>query len=253
MFGTMKKAPEGHAMDFVAIAVGIFSSKSVTGGDTILIELAKRLIRQGNHVTILTSKSGEIMLRGQGLNADFWTITKNERASEVSLVRAVPALLTRMVKAGMLLRKKKLGEKTILFASTDLFHDIFPMLFVRDRRIKRVLSFHQIMPNPFKGYRGAFTNKLKVPNARETIAYLQHRLSLLCFKYACDLIFSLSNLQYFLIDKGVPRQKIVGFSPGLDSDTINNVTANGKRYDACWMGRYHPMKPSFRTSGFCFR
>jgi glycosyltransferase involved in cell wall biosynthesis len=147
-----------------------------------------------------------------------------------------------MFKAGLLLRKKKLSEKTVLFAITDLFYDLFPMLFVRNRRIKRVSPFYQIMPNPFKGYRGAFTNKLKFPNLRETSAYLQQRFSLLCLKYACDFIFSLSYLQYFLIDRGIPEKKIVGFSPGIDWDAVNNAAAQGKRYDACWMGRYHPMR-----------
>jgi glycosyltransferase involved in cell wall biosynthesis len=229
-------------MNFVFIAVGIFSSRSVTGGDTILTELTKRLMRQGNHVAILTSKSGEMMFRGQGVDADFWTITEDERTSEANLARAIPALLIRMFKAGMLLRKKNLSQKTIIFSATDLFFDIFPTLFVRDRRIKRVLSFHLIQPNPFKGWRGILGNKLKVPQARETIAYLQQILSLLCLKYCCDLIFSLFYVQYFLVNKGIPQQKIVGFSPGIDWDAINNATAQGKRYDACWTGRYHPMK-----------
>lgn len=238
MSETVKKAPERQAMDFVVIAVGIFSSKSLTGGDIILIELAKRLIRQGNRVAILTSKSGEKVFRGQGVDADFWIISEDEGISDISLVRAIPTLLVRMLKAGIALRKKNLSERTILFASTDLFYDIFPMFFIRDRRIKRVLPFYVIQPNPLKG----FKNKLKVPNARETVAYLQQRMSFLCFKYACNFVFSLSYLQHFIIDDGVPRQKIVGFSPGIDWDAVNNAVAPGKRYDACWIGRYHPMR-----------
>ena len=64
MSETVKKAPDRQAMDFVVIAVGIFLSESLTGGDIILIELAKRLIRQGNHIAILTSKAGEKVFRG---------------------------------------------------------------------------------------------------------------------------------------------------------------------------------------------
>ncbi len=229
-------------MNFVFIAVGLFSPGSVTGGDTILIELTKRLVRQGNHVAILTSKSGEMTFRGQGVDADFWTIAEDERTSKVSLVRAIPALLLRMFRAGMLLKQKNLSQETVIFSATDLFFDIFPALFVRDRRIKRVLSFHLIQPNPFRGWRGISGSKLKVPQARETIAYLQQILSLLCLKYCCDFVFSLFYVQRFLLSKGIPQQKIVGFSPGIDWDAVNNATAQGERYDACWMGRYHPMK-----------
>jgi glycosyltransferase involved in cell wall biosynthesis len=229
-------------MHFVFIAIGIFSSESVTGGDTILIELAERLMRRGDRVTLLTSKSGAVMFRREGLEADSWTITGAASASETSVVRAVLALPVRMLRAAMLLRGKNLGEGAILVPASDLIFDIFPVLFVRDRQVKRILPFHQIMPNPFKGYRGIFTNRLKLPNIRETLAYLQQRLSLHCLKHASDLVFPLSNLKQFLLAKGVPAEKIVGFSPGLDFATIDRVATPEKKYDACWMGRYHTMK-----------
>jgi len=229
-------------MDFVVIAVGIFLSESLTGGDIILIELIKRLMCQGNHITILTSKAGEKVFRGQGVDADFWIISEDEGISKISLVRAIPILLTRMLKAGMALRKKNLSEGTILFASTDLFFDIFPMFFIKDRQIKRVLPFYVIQPNPFRGFGGTQTNRLKVPNPRETAAYLQQRLSFWCFKHASNFVFSLSYLQHFLIDDGVSRQKIVGFMPGIAWEVINHTVADGKKYDACFIGRYHPMR-----------
>ncbi|MFC2003649.1 glycosyltransferase family 4 protein, partial [Chloroflexota bacterium] len=229
-------------MNFVFICIGIFSSKAVTGGDTIFIEIGKRLVRDGNHVTILTSKSGEVMFRGKGLDVNFWTITRDERTSETGLVSTIFILPIRMLRAALLLRKKNISQGTVVVAYTDLIFDLFPMLFVRDRKVKRVSPFFQIMPNPFKGYRGIFTGKLKVPNLRETVAYLQQWFSVLCLKYTCDIIFSLRNIQYFLTDRGIPEKKIMGFSPGIDWSAVNCSVADEKRYDACWMGRYHTMK-----------
>lgn len=229
-------------MDFVVIAVGIFSSARFGGAEVILVELAKRLIRQGNHVTILTSKSGETLFRGQGLDADFWTITEGAGVWEASLARRIVALPTRMLKAGMVLRKKNLGERPIIFAASGSFSDIFPMLFIRDKRIKRVLPFYHIIANPLKGWRAAFGNKVKTLSPGQILAYLDNRLSLLCLKYACDLVFCLSYLQYFLIEKGIPYEKVVGFDPGIDWDIINKTSAVEKIYDACWMGGYYPIR-----------
>jgi glycosyltransferase involved in cell wall biosynthesis len=229
-------------MDIIVIAVGIFFLESLTGGDIILIELTKRLISQGNHVNILTSKAGEKVFRGQGVDANFWIISEDEGISKVSLVRAIPTLLARMLKAGMELRKKNLSTGTILFASTDLFFDIFPMFFIRKREIKRILPFYVIQPNPFKGFKGTETNQLKMPNPRETAAYLQQRLSFWCFKHASDFVFSLSYLQHFLIDDGVLHNKIVGFMPGIAWELVKHSVAEDKKYDACFIGRYHPMR-----------
>jgi len=229
-------------MDFVVIAVGIFSSKSVTGGDVILSELAKKLVRQGERVVILTSKTGEAAFRGQGLDVEYWIIANDEGTSEASFLRVLSGLPVRMVKATYVLRKKKLVKGTILFTCTDLLYDIFPTLFISGNRVKRIFPFYQIMPNPFNLSVRPPNQKCRVPTLRQALAYLQQRLSLWGHRHACDFVFSLSYLQDFLIKEGITERKIVGFVPGIDWEAANNAVASGKRYDACWMGRYHPMR-----------
>lgn len=53
--------------NYIFICIGIFSSKAITGGDVILIELSKKLTQQGNRVVIITSKTGRSLFASKDL------------------------------------------------------------------------------------------------------------------------------------------------------------------------------------------
>ncbi len=229
-------------MDFVFIAVGVTSPRDYSGGFGIMREIGKGVMSEGLDLTILTSKAGEIAARNMGLKADFWIIDHREEMPTTNLLLVSLALVVRMFKAGLLLRRKSFDDKTVIFASSNMLCDVFPLLFVRGKSMIRVSSLHLTFPHPCKGYKGAFTNQLKFPGLRETLAYLQHWLSLICMKHASDLFFSLSNLRSYLVDKGIPQERIVPLSPGVRLDFIDSLPPSVEKYDACWIGRYHPMK-----------
>lgn len=229
-------------MHFVFIAVGVTSPKGYSGGFKPIIEIGKRLTSRGHSLAILTSKAGEVAFKNMGLDADFWIIDPREEMPTTNLLRVSFEMVIRMFKAGQLLRRKSFPDKTVIFAVSDLLWEVFPLLFVQRKHAIRVSSLHMTFPHPFKGYKGAFTNKLKFPGLRETLAYLQHRLSLICMKHASDLVFAQSNIWRHLLDHGIPEERIVPFSPGIELDSIDSVPSSAQKYDACWIGRYHPMK-----------
>ncbi|MCL0041333.1 glycosyltransferase family 4 protein [Dehalococcoidia bacterium] len=222
------------------IAVGM--QKGLAGGDVLFIEIGKWLLAEGHNVTVVTSEAGKEICRRAGLNANFGIIDKTRKISG-PLLWIVFTSLIRSLKVGILFANKRFVKETVIFATSDLFWEVFPLLFIRDKRVIRVASFHMVPPNPFKGYRGAFTGKLKFPNLRETLGFLQHRLSLLCFKYVADIIFAQSNIWRYLVDKGIPLKKIVPESrPIIRIEAIYSAIPKGENYDACWVGRYHPQK-----------
>jgi glycosyltransferase involved in cell wall biosynthesis len=228
-------------MDFVFLNVGVTSPKGFSGGFKPVVEIGKRLISRGHGLTILTSGAGETAFRNMGLDADFWIIDPKEEAAG-GLIEESFTMVVRMVRAGLLLRRKRFHGETVIFGVSDLLWEVFPLLFVKGESIIRVSSLHMTYPQPFKGYKGAFTKRLKVPSPRETLAYLQHRLSLFCMRRASDLVFAQSNIWRYLLDKGISADRIVLYTPGVEVDFIDSVTPSAGRYDACWIGRYHPMK-----------
>ena len=229
-----------HQMNVIFIALGFLSSKGFSGGTTNIIHLARGLKKRGARLTCITSKAGEKMLKDAGLDTDFWLIDRREEASTALPLVIIPMLI-RMFKTCILLRRRKLDEGTIVYAVTELFWDEFPLLFVKGKHTQRISFFCMPFPSPFKGYKGTFTGR-RSPDLRATLGYLQQWLSFLCFRYISDCILTVSNLSDFLRAKKIPSEKIVTYLPGVEKDTLNQVIPEGKKYDACWIGRYHMMK-----------
>jgi glycosyltransferase involved in cell wall biosynthesis len=229
-------------MNVIFIAVGILSQKTYSAGPSYILGLGKALLARGCGLTIITSRAGEQQLKNFGLNAEYWLVESQEQADEPGLIRIPIIMIKRMLKAGLLLRKKKFDNDTVIFATSNLLWEIFPLLFIRDKSVIRVSTFHMGYPNPFKGYRGAFTTRSKFPGPRETLAYFQYKLSLLCIKYGSNIIIAHTNMSHLLLDNGIPREKIVDMIVGVAWDVINAVAPSERKYDACWVGRYNPQK-----------
>jgi glycosyltransferase involved in cell wall biosynthesis len=229
-------------MNLILIALGILSSKHFSAGPLHVAGLSKAMAAKGCHLTILTSRAGETQLKNYGLDAEFWCIGGQEQEKEPCLARVPFIMINRMLRAALLLRKMKFAKDTVIFATSNLLWEVFPLLFVRDKSLVRIATFHMGYPSPFKGYRGAFTTQKKFPSPRETLAYLQHKLALPCIKYGSDIIISHRNMSHLLLEYGVAGEKIVGMDVGVDWDVINAAKPSERKYEACWVGRFNPQK-----------
>jgi glycosyltransferase involved in cell wall biosynthesis len=229
-------------MDFVIVNVGIISPKSYSGGFEAVREVCSQLIYKKHHLIILTSKAGETFCKNMGIEADFWLIDSKEEMKTTNLLLISLEMVVRTFKAARLLKQKRFVTNTVVFAMSDLLWEVFPLIFVRKNSAIRVSSLHLTYPPPYRGYRGVFTNKLKVPSLRESLAYFQSRLAFICMKHSSDLFFSLASIKNYLTDRGITEDKIIQLKPGIKLDFINTIPLSGKIYDACWIGRYHPMK-----------
>jgi glycosyltransferase involved in cell wall biosynthesis len=234
---TKQKSLKG--LNFILIATGIFSSKIIGGGDVVFIEIGKHLIKIGANVTIITSKAGEKLCRRAGLEARFWIID-DEEVSRIIIPRLILIWLKRAIKASILLAKIKFNQMTLIVSTSDLFFENIPLLFVKDRSVKRFSIFHMVYP--IKKFKATFRKKIKMLDPMDFLFYFQQMLTIWVLKQACDIVFALSNTLLFLRNRGIPSNRIVTFDQGVSQQLIHNVIVEGKKYDGCWIGRYSPRK-----------
>jgi glycosyltransferase involved in cell wall biosynthesis len=229
-------------MEFIILVTGVLSRKSFSGQIPFIVETGKALLAGGCRLTMVTSKVGEELFRSLGLDIDYRLIDRGEGDRNPGLMSVPFIMIKRMIKAGRLLRNKRLNPGTVIYANCNLLWEVFPLLLVKDRTAIRVSTFIMGYPSPFRGYRGAFTGKLKVPGLRETLAYLQYRLALPCLKRASDLVLAYPHMRDFLLSEGIPAEKIVKLEVGVRWSVLNTVPPSESHYTACWIGRYNPQK-----------
>ena len=229
-------------MDLIILVIGVLSTRSFAGQIPFIAEIGKALLAEGCHLTLVTSKAGETLFRSLGLDVEYWLIDDREDITESNPIRVAFIMIKRMFRAGFLLRKKKLKKGTVVYANCNLLWEIFPLLLVKKESVVRISTFIMGYPNPFKGYRGVFTNKLKIPGLRETLAYIQYRLALPCLKYISDLVLAYPHMRDLLLGKGIPEGKIVKLEVGVRWGILNAVAPSEVKYNACWIGRFNIQK-----------
>jgi glycosyltransferase involved in cell wall biosynthesis len=229
-------------MDVIILVIGVLSPRGFAGQIPYIVEIGKALLAERCHLTIVTSKAGEVLFRSLGLDIEYWLIDDREDIIESNLIRLSFLMIKRMFRAGWLLRKKKLKKGTVVYANCNLLWETFPLLLVKKGSAVRVSTFIMGYPNPFKGYRGVFTNKIQIPGLRETLAYIQYRLALPCLKHASDLVLAYPHMRDLLLSKGIPEDKIVKLEVGVRWSILKAVAPSERRYDACWIGRFNPQK-----------
>ena len=229
-------------MELIILVIGVLTTKSFSGQIPFIVELGRTLQAKGCRLTMVTSSAGEKLFRSLGLDIHYRLIGGDEGDKHPSLISTPFIMIKRMFQAGLLLRKMKLNRGTVVYANCNLLWEVFPLLFVKEGTAIRVSTFIMGYPGPFRGYRGAFTNKIKLPGLRETLAYLQYRLALPCLKHASDLVMAYPHMRDFLLGKGIPEEKIIKLEVGVRWDTLNTAVPSEKKYTACWIGRYNPQK-----------
>jgi glycosyltransferase involved in cell wall biosynthesis len=229
-------------MDIVILVIGILTSRSFSGQIPYIVEMCKALQAEGCRVTVMTSRAGEKLFKSLGLDINFWLIDDGEEMDRPGLLRIAFTMIKRMFRAGALLKKAGFQRPTIVYSNCNLLWEVFPLRYVRDEAAVRVGTFIMSYPHPFKGYRGAFTTRLKIPTPRETLAYIQYRLALPYLKRYSDYILAYPQMFNFLKTQGVPEAKLIKLEVGVRWDILNTAVPLERRYDACWIGRYNPQK-----------
>lgn len=219
-------------MNIYFVVMGILSRDSMSGSDKALIELSNEW--KNCNINILTPKVGSELFSKYHLNAKY-------HLAEGSAGNPVMSYLSRIAK----FRSFKIPDNSIIYSSSNLLVDIYPSykLKLANPKSKWVVAFHMAAPNPFKGHTKSFTGGFKMPNLRNTINYLAERLFVLRHLKKADFIFAINkDIKKFLIESGIPEKKIKIVGNGVNLEEIKKVKSKNKRYDGCFIGRFHPQK-----------
>jgi glycosyltransferase involved in cell wall biosynthesis len=117
----------------------------------------------------------------------------------------------------------------------DFMPDVIPALFYKlfNRTHHWIAVIYLLAPNPFK--------KETPLNARSIFCFWSQNISLLLMKYFADQICVLnkSDKEKLASEHKVTSSKIIITRPGV---TVPNLSQQQKKYDACFVGRFHKQK-----------
>ena len=223
----------------------------MSGGNRIFIECAKQWIKSKKaKISIFASDAGENLCRTNNLkDAKFVTWKLPGKREEFKRFSALLLYIYGTLKGSFIALKTPLPEdENIIYSSSDFWPDSIPGLIMkfRNKKSKWIAGFFLFAPKPWQK-----DSPYRKNNILLSIFYYFTQLPIywLVKKYA-DLIFVTSepDVNKFITKKR-SRQKIIVIRGGVDIkeatkhlNSLNIIPNAQKKYDACFVGRFHPQK-----------
>lgn len=214
---------------------------SLSGGDRIFIESARRWTRWGHTVNVYVWEEGREMCQRnklEGVNFVLWPLGNFKRFgfSIGYLFRTIKGCLE-------VLKMTSLGEreKVVIYSASDFWPDSLPAFLMSERfKAPWVAGFFLFAPNPFRGFTGDF----QFPSLRSAFYFFGQKPIYRLIKRAADLIFVTYDLDRIPFERdGVSPERIKAVYGGVDLREVEESSANkGGHYTGCFVGRFHPQK-----------
>ena len=224
--------------NIVIIADSQIKGGSLSGGDRIFIECAKRWAEKGYDIQIITCEEGYEMCRRYALgNVSYLTVSPRYRLPIYLLY------ILRMIKGSLLTwRMAPHLRNVVVYSSSDFWPDSIPALVcrMRNKRVRWIAGFYLFMANPFgreSPYKGLSMLKGLLYYFSQLPVYLLVR------KFA-DMIWVTSEPdRERFIDSRLSPSKVIAVRGGVDVETPSSIPEpKEKRFDAVFVGRFHPQK-----------
>ena len=236
------KDPPTSALNILIISNSQVRDDTLSGGDRIFIECAKRWVKDGCNILLLTCKQGYKMCRRYSLrNVNYLIVSPSYRLPLYLLY------ILRMIKGSILALKISPNVKnTVIYSSSDFWPDSIPAwtLKMRFRRIKWVAGFYLFAPAPFKSswdmeYRGG-----RMPFSLKNLAYyISQRVAYWLIRRYADFVVVANELdKKIFVKDGVSPTKVKPIYGGVDIKDISTIPLQAPRYDGCFVGRLHVQK-----------
>ena len=222
-------------MKILFIANGVTSFRGrpgVCGGDVRWIEIAKRFVRNGNDVHVLTTASGKELSGKFGLNAVFHILGSPSEYNYWTF-------FLRWRSATHLPFSLEHFDNGFVYSTTGHCFDVFPAvkLKMRSRNVKWITAVHWVASLRRHGF--FFDNLLY---------YIQQRIGLWYVKKYADIVLAVSpSTAQSLKEMNFENSKIYPVECGVNYDEIRHIVSDvkTKKFDACFMKRFHPAKGIF--------
>ena len=204
------------------------SGVGMGGGDKIVLNIAVHL-KKKYKVTFFACPEGKKMIKKE-LHSTF--VVRKLNNIITSKKYFVFAYLKRIFDYSYI-TNNSFKKTNITWSSSDFLPDTVPGI------LSKLLLKKRWFANFFLRARNPFTNE--VPLTSRTILYfVSQQISIVLFRFFADKVFVLSAQdKHYLHTRGI--QSIV-LSGGVNIRDIDSVKSKSKKYDACFVGRFHYQK-----------
>lgn len=199
------------------------------GGDKIVLKISQKISEQFDTI-FLCCPEGEAMVK-----RELGKKQHTKRINNVSVKKSglILAYVLRFLSLGRTFRNA-LDSIDIVWSSSDFLPDTLPAA------IAKIFFGKRWYGNLFLRARNPFLNEINL-SVRTILYFFSQQISIFLFKNFCSGVFVLSKLdKKYLESRGV--QNVIRISGGVDVSEADNVVVIEKKYDACYVGRFHYQK-----------
>lgn len=219
----------------IVIFANIIHTNTLTGGDKIFVECAKRWIPE-HFITIVTNEVGKQYCMHNGISADNIVVWNTSWADAFGVYVAMIVKAVICCVRSLFFRRKGVD---VAFASSFFIPDLIPalMLKLHNPASKLVTAAYLFTINKWgSDYSGG--------RLKGFLFYLNQVIFLLITKKYGGAILTASEYDRMrLIQlKNVDKQRILAVRGGVDNAFFSSVPKQDLRYDAVFVGRFHPQK-----------
>ena len=225
------------------IANAMTRSDSLSGGDRIFIECARRWAERGNIINIFTTEDGLKVCQGQSLkNVNYFLLP----SARFRVLGIFYSYIVRTIKACSKFFRISF-EDSIVYSSSDFWPDSIPA-FVMKKRSKNsewVACFYLFAPSPFRSsseidYRGGRASL----SLRNLAYYFSQQIAYwLIRRYADHIVVTNQLDKDIFVKSGVSPDRVIPVYGGVDIKAISKTPSpQDFNYDGCFVGRLHPQK-----------
>lgn len=231
-----------HFYFFALAALG----KGLSGGDRIYIELAKRW-GEKFPIDLFVWNEGKEMAVREGLTGKEVKFYTSNLLFWKSL-GFVPLYFARIILGVWLGIKLKVenSKNAVIYAASDFWMDSIPaiLLKIRFRKIILVGTYYLSAPNPFIGFRES--GSWGLPSLKSCIYFFQQQPTYWLLRKYADIIFVTSQPDAKKFPKQESAGNVFAIRGGVDMENVERWRKKlgkvSKKYDAIFMGRFHPQK-----------
>lgn len=232
---------------YIINGLGFSEGMPIGGADKRAFEVGRRLGSAGYQVSVLTTDSGEKILRSFGWEANFlvekrpffWPKALNNNF----IGRGISYIYVLLLNSIRILRGE-LREYQYIYPTSDMVFDLIPAMLLKlfNRRVRFIGIIHHFIPRPM-GRLGNFTVNF--------ILFLLQRISFLVFKHFSNLVLTPSTEEGAFLRKnlskfGVVGEKVKEFKNGISLTEIGAALEPSKKeFEACFLGGFRPSKGIF--------
>ncbi len=215
-----------------------FSSTGISGSDRRATQWTRQWMKNGFRTEVSCSRNASENYVKQGARPDRFRIT-----SDLKDTKAAIAWNNLFYMWKNALSAKKPGDGDIIYSSSDFLPDVLPAFVMKSRnpKAKWVAGLHLVAPGLFRGFENEFGKKRAFSPAGIPYIALQ-AVSIALMGKANLVLVSNSGDRKKLAKKGIRKEKIIVTPGGIDAELIAKAKKQGKKFDACFVGRMHAQK-----------